>query len=1190
MKNKLLLLFFIANFASLSAQIGFYENIILGKSYLTESPQLVKAADVDGDNDLDVVTFGTELNWYQNDGAGNFGEKRNVAPHRNGTTASSLYLIDLDHDGDLDILSSTGIRFTIYRNVDGLGNFEIIQSLALGSYPLTVAPADIDSDGHLDVVCFYETVTTQSLVWYKNDGTGNFGEQQLISDADAISSTSLLTAEDLDGDHDDDLILTSNYSKIFWLKNTNGTFSMPITVSELASGIISIVTSDMDHDGNVDIIAASATDNQVVWYKNLNGTGTFSNANPIVSNLVESNAVLVADINNDNTIDVVYTGGNEIGWLSNTNGLGNFGSRQLITNKAFGVRAVAMADLDGDGKNDLISASQDDNKVAWYKHIDGNGNFGRQVVISRSAEFPNNVYPGDFDGDNDIDLLVSSHNDAKLSWFENVNGLGFYGKQHIITENTGSGNRRPITYPVDIDGDGDLDIVAVKAPVFLWYENDGQGNFIIEHPINTSESTPTIIRAQDLDGDGDMDLVCGVYNADKISWYQNLDGHGTFGTERIIADTQDDNGSLTALEIADMDGDHDMDIIGSSYNGNIHFYKNTNGAGSFALQQSSFFNSMQSIYPADIDGDGDNDIVGVSINGGGAFDAVVWFENDGQGNFTDKHSVSDLRIHGQAIHAADVDNDGDMDVLTAAGHVSTSGQLAWYENTDGLGHFSERQMIHEVFSSNIAWCVATADVDNDNDIDVIGVFGWGSSTEGKVSVFENLGILGNTIQGTVLIDTDGNGCTNADVKAANLLAVSSNGSHSFGTFTDQNGKYQLATTPGTLTTSIASSLPDYFISNPASQVSDFSGMNNTFLADFCVAPIGQINDLEVSVYPLQEDLRPGFPSYYRIVYRNKGTTIINGSINFTYDSNKLLFLTANQTISSQTATTLVFDFENVNLFETRTIDLKFNVFAPPVTNINDRVVANVTVNPVSGDATAANNSYTLNQTVIGSYDPNDITCLEGDEVRIADADKYLHYIIRFQNTGSASAINVRVENTLDDKLDSASLQLESLSHNGSVEIKDGSEIKFIFDNIHLPDSTTNEPKSHGFIAYKIKPLNSVAVNDVVNNVADIYFDFNPPIITNTAATQFVETLSVAQIDTDQVKVFPNPTTHSLNIKANTIIKKVSVIDINGRILKEFNLNNPTLSTQLDLADLTTGIYFVKIKTDKGSTNKKIIKK
>ena len=163
-------------------------------------------------------------------------------------------------------------------------------------------------------------------------------------------------------------------------------------------------------------------------------------------------------------------------------------------------------------------------------------------------------------------------------------------------------------------------------------------------------------------------------------------------------------------------------------------------------------------------------------------------------------------------------------------------------------------------------------------------------------------------------------------------------------------------------------------------------------------------------------------------------------------------------------------------------------------------------------------------------------------------DKYLNYIIRFQNTGTASAINVRVENILDNHLDWQSFQLLSTSHDNRVEINDGNQVAFFFDGIYLPDSTSNEPESHGFIAYKIKPKSDIQVGDIISNTADIYFDFNEAVITNTVTTEIVEPVSIDENTLLNFSIYPIPTSGILTIQTKENISQIEIYDRLGQLL------------------------------------------
>jgi uncharacterized repeat protein (TIGR01451 family) len=349
--------------------------------------------------------------------------------------------------------------------------------------------------------------------------------------------------------------------------------------------------------------------------------------------------------------------------------------------------------------------------------------------------------------------------------------------------------------------------------------------------------------------------------------------------------------------------------------------------------------------------------------------------------------------------------------------------------------------------------------------------------------------------------------------------------------------------------------------------------------------ISDNNDLNISIYPLNE-ARAGFKASYRIVYNNVGTTQLDGNIKLEYEDSKIVFSNASEVIDSQTSNSITFNYSNLSPSESRIIDVNFNVFAPPIIpETGETLSFSTSIYPISGDLTENDNLYSLNQEIVNSYDPNDISVLEGSEILLEDIDEYLHYIIRFQNTGTADAINIRVTNFFDDNLDWKTFQLESSSHALNIERVYGYEVSFVFKDINLPDSTTDEPNSHGFIAYKIKPKNDVIVGDILPNKADIFFDFNSAIETNLVTTKIISSLSMDDHLIPKFHAYPNPTKGVLNIKTQLHVTKLNVYNNVGQlILSQFNKKS------IDVSSLNTGLYFIKIEGVNGTLEtKKFIK-
>ncbi len=429
----------------------------------------------------------------------------------------------------------------------------------------------------------------------------------------------------------------------------------------------------------------------------------------------------------------------------------------------------------------------------------------------------------------------------------------------------------------------------------------------------------------------------------------------------------------------------------------------------------------------------------------------------------------------------------------------------------------------------------------------------------------------NHITGTIKYDDENNGCDGGDAGVGGLLVNTTDGTNNFATTTVNTGDYNLTVAENTYTTTVLGLLP-YFLLSPAQAVDTFVGFNQMEIADFCIAPTTTANDLTVSLVPLNA-ARPGFEVRYKLVYENVGTTQLSGNVELDFDGALVIFVEATPAETSVSGNTISWDYSNLKPFENQTIEVIFDVAQPPIVEEGDVLAFIARVNPISGDAAPDDNVFNLNQIAINSFDPNDKQVLEGYQVLIEDADEYLHYVVRFQNLGTASAINVRVQDSLDEKLDWTTLKVLDASHAMETQLVNR-KIDFIFDDINLPTATSNPEGSKGFVAFKVKPLSTVQLNDVVANAANIYFDFNAAIVTNTVFTTFVEELGVSDYETLKIVAYPNPANDILNIQAEGSISSIEIMNLLGQSL--LTSKGHSNHEQVDISGLSAGNYFVRV--------------
>jgi hypothetical protein len=445
----------------------------------------------------------------------------------------------------------------------------------------------------------------------------------------------------------------------------------------------------------------------------------------------------------------------------------------------------------------------------------------------------------------------------------------------------------------------------------------------------------------------------------------------------------------------------------------------------------------------------------------------------------------------------------------------------------------------------------------------------------------------NTISGTVTYDFGNDGCDATDITRFTKVVIN-DGTEEGASFTNQSGQYQFFTQAGNFTLSTEIENPSFFNVTPAQSTVTFLLVDESEeVVNFCITPNGVHPDLEVVIAPVFP-ARPGFQATYKIVYRNKGNQVLSQQygVNFFYNQQIMTFVSATVTPETQGPGGMNWSYTNLMPFEERSIEVTMLINAPtdatnPV-NIGDVLTFTSVISPQANDENVIDNTFIFNQTVVGAYDPNDITCIEGETVSPTLIGEELHYLIRFENTGNFYAENVVVAMDINpDDYDVSSLKVLSSSHNVNARVI-GNKVEFFFNGIFL------DTGGHGNVLLVMKSNAALSEGDLVMSKANIYFDYNFPIITNDAVTVF-QTLSNPDFEIDKsVKIYPNPTNSLVNISGDFNIKSIQLFDVQGRLLQTTLLNDTNAT--LDLTPKAKGLYFIKVISEAGIKVEKLIKK
>lgn len=355
-------------------------------------------------------------------------------------------------------------------------------------------------------------------------------------------------------------------------------------------------------------------------------------------------------------------------------------------------------------------------------------------------------------------------------------------------------------------------------------------------------------------------------------------------------------------------------------------------------------------------------------------------------------------------------------------------------------------------------------------------------------------------------------------------------------------------------------------------------------------PINAIpyQDLSAYLIPYCFPPRPGLVYTNYITYRNYSNQLVpSGTVTFT-KPNAVTITSTSQPGTVLTPTGFTYNFTNLLPYETRHILVEMIVPTFPTVNLGDQLNSSVSINMPVGDILPSNNSSSLIQTIVGPYDPNDKMESHGGKILFSSftPNDYLTYTIRFENTGTASANFVKITDDLDDKLEPSSLRMIDSSADYVLE-RIGTNLTWKFNGINLPPSVEGTTIGKGYLTFQVKPKPGYAIGDIIPNFASIYFDTNPPIVTEICNTEFVSTLENAVFTFENLNYYPNPVKNSFLISNVSPIEKIEITSVLGQIVLTKQMNS--LQTEIDMTALKNGVYFVTITSQGEDKSIKIVK-
>jgi len=734
-----------------------FEEVLSEKAYLS-----IAVGDIDNDGDPDFVGCDLQdsIGIMENVGGSNFDYKKSLSV---GGLPVFVTMADVNNDSKIDILNANGLGGSI-SIVFNLGEYVFSTDTTYPAFKAwDICPVDFNADGYLDLVVGSNN-TDANIYLFSNNSDGIFTPIDGLSVGGAQVS---IASADLDNDGDMDLATcdnSSNYVKVFWNEEIPITIdSISPTQNELNVAVDENITIEFGDDINT----STLNDTTIVVHAQMTGLHTGSISYDAPSHTVTfdpDNDFAVGEVVTVIVTDKVYStqGGpleQSYVWQFTTevhDGYANFSQQTTISMPQVATHyGITAAELNNDNLLDLVVPIVLDSVTVLLN----NGN--RQFDITSydlGLDYPNDAKASDLDKDGYMDIFACMQNTAELEIIMNE-GDGTFGG--FIEYPTYPGGDPYYVASDDFNGDGHIDIAVTNHHSdehLVVYFNDGDGTFDDSSYVDNGTSSPFTIVPADLDNDFDLDLIIANDGAHVVHFECN-DGTGTF--EFLL--NQPVGKRPHCACVADFNGDGLNDVAVAN-TGDVTLEDSTvtvlrnNGDSTFS-QMSNFYvgQRIEFVYPADLDNDGDLDLAVMDNDS----DSIFIVKNNGGWNFS-KYASYPTDNRNNRLLAADLDNDGDMD-LAAAGFLSDNVNIYYNEPPDVY-------MDTTVIDSADLYFILSADLDRDNYMDIVYT---GSVTSGLFVSYgdpidtltdpENLLEINQAAIGIGYIDTD----TLLDIVAVN---------------------------------------------------------------------------------------------------------------------------------------------------------------------------------------------------------------------------------------------------------------------------------------------------------------------------------------------------------------------------------------------------------------------------------------